>query len=121
MFKCNFRNLYGGQVDCPLQCWDAGDQHPEDSQQHLLACKKIIIKSSGVASGKVEYQDLFSDIRRQKEAITLFTELIEDKETKQEIPPGDKLDPSVGLNQCCRNTFFTDIVSCINCASFGNK
>ena len=120
-FKCNFRNLYRGQVDCPLQCWDAGEEPIEDSQQHILECKKMQIENSNVALGKVVYNDLFGEVSRQKEAITLFAELMEMKENQMKSPPGDMLDPSIGSNQCCRNTVFTDLLSCINCTSIGNK
>ena len=38
-FKDNFRHLYGGQVDCPLLCWEQGESPRKDSQQHLLEYK----------------------------------------------------------------------------------
>ena len=79
------------------------------------------IENSNVALGKVVYNDLFGEVARQKEAITLFAELMEMKENEMKSPPGDLLDTSIGSNQCCRNTVFTDLLSCINCTSIGNK
>ena len=43
------------------------------------------------------------------------------KEIEASVPPGDKLDLSIGSNQCCGTAVFTDIISCINCTSIWNK
>jgi hypothetical protein len=77
--KCNFRNLYGGKVECPLKCWGNGENPMEDSQQHILECKKLKVTNMNIASDKIVYNDLFGDVRRQKEAVTLFADLIEMK------------------------------------------
>ena len=119
-FKCNFRNLHGGKVECPLKCWGNEENPLEDSQQHLLECKKLKVINMNIASDKIVYNDLFGDVKRQKEAVTLFADLIEMKELEAKVPPGDKLDLSIGSNQCCRTAVFTDI-SCINCTSIRNK
>ena len=92
----------------------------EDSQQHILECTKLKVTNMNIASEKIVYNDLFGDVKRQKEAVTLFADLIEMKELEAKIPPGDKLDLSIGSNQCCRTAVFTDI-SCINCTSIRNK
>ena len=39
-FKANFRNQYGGKVNCPLNCWGEDEQPNEDTHQHLLMCAK---------------------------------------------------------------------------------
>ena len=117
-FKCNFRNLYGGQVDCPLKCWGEGQLPLEDSQQHLLQWKKLEMQKKSIASHQISYDDLFCDISKQKEAVFLFSELIELKE-KLTNPPGDKLGLSIVSLQCCSDAVFT--TPCINCISIGNK
>ena len=118
-FKTNFRNLYGGQVDCPLKCWGEGQLPIEDSQQHLLECKKLKTQNKNIARNKISYNDLFCDVSKQKEAVSLFSDLIELKEELTN-PPGDKLGPSIDSSQCCRNAVFTS-TACIDCISIGNK
>ena len=41
-FKNNFSHMHGGQINCPLNCWNTDDQPCKDSQEHLLICKTII-------------------------------------------------------------------------------
>ena len=63
----------------------------------------------------LEYRDLFSDVHKQKEVITLFTELLEYKEKmlqEKENPPGDKLVPSMSNHICCNSTLFTRCEVC---------
>ena len=95
-FKSNFRHLYGGKVDCNLQCWDQDEIPPEDSQQHLLCCPKVKVDSSNITCNIITYEDIFGNVKRQKEAITLFTHLLEikNKEINKQSPPGEKLDLS---------------------------
>ena len=105
-------------MDCPLKCWGEGQLPLEDSQQHLLQCKKLKMQKKSIASHQISYDDLFSDISKQKEAVFLFSELIELKE-KLTNQPGDKLGPSIVNLQCCSDAVFT--TPCINCISIGNK
>ena len=123
-FKANFSNLNGGQVECPLHCWGQDEQPLEDTQQHLLLCSKLIIESNDIACGKVAYEDIFGSVIRQKEAITLFTQLLEIKEGlvkhKTPNPPGEKLDPSISHNLCCRSANFTSNPTCNNRTFIGN-
>ena len=71
----------------------------------------------------MEYNDLFSDVQKQKEVITLFTELLEYKEKmmhEKENPPGDKLDPSSCVISCCSSTLFTRCAVCTDGTIIGN-
>ena len=43
-----------------------------------------------IARNKISYNDLFCDVSKQKEAVSLFSDLIELKEEPTN-PPGDKL------------------------------
>ena len=76
--KANFKTKYN-DLNCPL-CSSASDDQP-----HLLKCKvlKNKMKSKEAAIGYVEYEDLFSNINKQKEITNLFTELL--KIRNQEI------------------------------------
>ena len=121
IFKANFTSLYNGNVECPLKCWDINrhEPAPPDTQEHLFVCKKVI--SNNVAFSKSEYNDLFKDICKQKEVIKYFTSAIEYREKvlkETENPPGDKLDPSKCLNNCCNSTRFT---KCTDGTIIGNK
>ena len=108
-FKANFSFLYGGKIECPLKCWDPKkyEPAPADSQEHSMACNRLKTTSSNISLGMVEYKDLFSDVLKQKEVITWFIELLENKEKmlqEKENPPGDKLDPSSCNYICCNST-----------------
>ena len=125
-FKANFRNKYGNVVSCPLVCWGDNEGQEEDTQKHLLSCRKL--KSEAVcnelATGKIVYEDIFSDVKKQKEVVHLFSKLIEARlkilKEKDKQPPGDDLDPSMG-SSClrCIDAVFTS-VACINCTYTGN-
>ena len=96
---------------------------PKDTQEHILGCKMIRIDDSSIASKKIEYTDLFADVLRQKEAVTLYTSLIEEREkmlhNMEPNPPGDNLDPSNGRSCCCSTTLFTGQLACIECITIG--
>ena len=120
IFRANFSNLYGGKVECPLQCWDQALYEPaiEDSQEHILFCKKLRVDSSLISCGKVVYSDLFADVYKQKEAVTLYTLLMEEREKqineRDSNPPGDNLDLSTGRHWCCSDALFTGQTTCNN-------
>ena len=123
-FKANFSNLYGGRVECPLKCWNLSlhEPPPKDDQEHLLVCNKVTITNPNMALGKVTYDDLFGDIARQKEVISLFLLLITERERLQKVednPPGDNLDPSSGSSHCCSSTIFTSHLTCIDDIAIG--
>ena len=78
----------------------------------MLVCSKLRAEhlAEDAAIGNVKYEDIFSNTNKQKEAVVLFTRLIEIR-TKilksTENPPGDILDPSMGNRLCCSDTLFT--------------
>ena len=116
--KANFKNQYGGKVDCPLVSWNHGDPPSEDTQQHLLSCPKIKIelKSEEMACENIKYEHLFGNTLQQKEVIVLFTNTLNARENlkkKMTNPPGDNLDPSMGSCLCSSNTFLTFCTNCI--------
>ena len=90
-------------VHCPLMCWAPGDPPVIDSQEHILECQKISVPAcKGIATNKIEYEHLFSDMRKQKEAVILFQLLIEER--IKLYPPGVNLDPSTVSSLCCGNS-----------------
>ena len=124
-FRGNFSNLYGGRVECPLKCWSLAmhEPPPKDSQEHILGCNMIQLEDTSIANDKIEYGDLFADVLRQKEAVTLYTMLIEERErilsSEEPNPPGDNLDPSNGRSCCYISTLFTSQLACIDCTTIG--
>ena len=111
---------------CPLNCWNVNcnEPAPPDSQEHLFVCRKIELSSNNLSRSKTEYNDLFGDISKQKEIISLFTELLEVRQTimnEAEDPPGDKLDPSMSSSKCCNGTIFTHHICCNDGIIIGNK
>ena len=81
---------------------------PPDTQEHIFWCKKVKVLTNNIASNKIEYNDIFKDVYKQKEVTTYFTSLLESREKaiqENENPPGDKLDQS--SCNCCNSTIFT--------------
>ena len=110
--------MYGNVVPCPLACRNK-DQEEDDTQKHMLECTKIRAEhqSEDAAIGDVKYDDIFSNTARQKEAVVLYTRLMEIRRRimkSTDNPPGDILDPSM----VCSNTLFT-LVYCNKCISIG--
>ena len=76
--------------------WCAGimEIHPcEDTQQHLLSCPKIKneLKSEEMACENIKYEHLFGNTLQQKEAIVLFTNILNARENLKKnmtTPPG---------------------------------
>ena len=78
-FKNNFSNMYRGQINCPLECWNTGDTPAIDSQQHLLTCTVISqnFHSTDTVSDCVEYSDILGcDTNKQKQIAVLYTKLL---------------------------------------------
>ena len=122
-FKANFRNMYGNVVPCPLACRNKDEEEDDDTQKHMLECSKLRAEhlAEDAAIGDVNYDDIFSNTSKQKEALVLFTRLIEIR-TKilksTDNPPGDILDPRMGNRLCCSDTLFTSVY-CTKCISIG--
>ena len=110
-FKNNFSNLYGGNIQCPLNCCLDTEDQEIDSQEHLLNCTKVLkdFKSSDIVNEKVQYSDIFgTNIKKQKEVAVLFTQLLEIKEKLIEEPVA--LDPCTSVShQCNRDAMFTPV------------
>ena len=110
-FKANFPNMNIGNMNCPLNCWTEGEQQNSDTQQHMLQCSQLKseVETNDLARGQVEYNHLFSDVYRQKEATVLFEKLLSAREQLTNIPdpPGAILDPSTGSCSCCGDVVFT--------------
>ena len=86
----NFKNFYIGNTNCPLKCWPVDSQPLEDTQQHLLVCNKIQIKTSPtVACGKPVYDDIYESTDKQKEIVTFVKEClnIRNKIIAESSPP----------------------------------
>ena len=77
-------------MNCPLNCWKEGEKPSRDTQQHILHCPQLKVETSDLARGQVEYNHIFSDVHKQKEATVLFEKLLEAR--KQNLnkpdPPG---------------------------------
>ena len=100
-------------MECPLKCQNQIMHEPplKDSQEHLLCCERVKIQHQIIAQEKVEYSDIFAGVKRQKEVITLYLILIEERETlmkSENNQPGGNLDPSNGSSCCCNSTIFTN-------------
>ena len=97
-FKGNFPHLTC--IHCPLKCWVSYEAPIIDSQEHILQCKKLSkIAMQDIVHEKVEYSNLFSNVKKQKETVLLIKVLLEEKDKL--CPPGAKLDPSTVTGLCC--------------------
>ena len=69
------------------------------------------------------YEDIFADTKKQKVIVDIFSKLIEARlkmlKEKDNQPPGDDLDPSMGSCLRCVDAVFTSL-DCINCVYIGN-
>ena len=119
-FKANFPNMNIGNMNCPLNCWKEGEQPSGDTQQHILHCPQLKVETSDLARGQVEYNHIFSDVHKQKEATVLFEKLLEAREQNlnKPDPPGFILDPSTSSCSCCGDLVFTRPV--LTVLPFGN-
>ena len=81
--KCNFKNKYSGnQLECPLKC------SLEDTQEHLLLCKKLDLKQ--ITEQLPQYEDLFSeDMNKQLKAGKILEERY--KRRKKLLSSGPKV------------------------------
>ena len=74
--KCNFRNKFINDLQCPL-C-----KTNEDDQPHLLKCPELMkrFKSQEISDLNCEYDDIFSDHQKQKSVTHLIMELLKLRE-----------------------------------------
>ena len=72
--KCNFKN--GNEnLECQLGCGEK-----VEDQQHILVCEKLMEAYPHTAN-KLNYNDLFGSLRKQKEIVTIFRKLLNVRET----------------------------------------
>jgi hypothetical protein len=103
--RANFKKLYRNNTSCPLKCWPTDSTPLEDTQEHLLVCSKLQLRTNmTVASGKIEYVHIYGSVCEQKEIVTTIKELLHERNILLESNPtsGISLDPSTP--QCYANT-----------------
>ena len=113
-FKNNFSNLYGGQINCPLECWSSTDTPAIDSQQHLLDCTVLSenFHSTDTVSEGVVYSDILGcNTNKQKEIAVLYTKLLAVKENLMSTREPAQLDPCTcdGTCLCNRDSILTPV------------
>ena len=65
--KCNFRGIYNN-LNCRFNCLE------EETQQHILNCDKIREKID-LNVQDVEYNYLFSSVKKQKKIVEVFEKI----------------------------------------------
>ena len=90
----------------------------DDSQEHLLECIELARRHKGksMTKEKVEYQDIFKDVIKQKQITQIYTELLEIRKKLEEDDQHRELDPST-VQTVLRNSF--DLHNSIDNYSFG--
>ena len=71
--RCNFKNMYKDNTQCPLLCSPLSPQ--QDSQEHLLVCSKLNMNNV-IAASKISYDDIYGDVSAQKTVVSVFTDLL---------------------------------------------
>ena len=78
VFKANFPKMYKNCLHCPLNCWEQHEKAPLDTQEHMLHCKKLNVSGVDTVSlSKIEYSNLFSDLKKPKEIAVLYQQLLQ--------------------------------------------
>ena len=74
--RCNFKNLYKGDLNCPLKCSPDGTSPHLDTQQHLISCNKIIQNLSdsqmAISVKTIKYEDIYGHVYEQKAIVSLM-------------------------------------------------
>ena len=95
------------------------------SVESVVQPENLFTRVLGTADSREEYEfNLFGDVYKQKEIISLFDELLEARRktlNESEDPPGDKLDPSKSSSNCCNSTIFTHPMICTDGIITGNR
>ena len=100
--KNNFKNMYQGNTNCPLDCSEGSDQFYADTQQHLIICSKIkqfmsMQQQQTISTHTIRYEDIYGSIYRQKAVVSLIVQCLEARNTILQQPtsgPQLSLDPS---------------------------
>ena len=104
--RCNFKNLYKSDLNCPLKCWIEGGEPNYDTQKHILLCDRIserVPPNTAVARNIGRYEDIYGNLYEQKEIVSVFKERIRIRneiieENKQQLTSEPStLDPSTSL------------------------
>ena len=70
-------------------------------------------KSAETSFGAIRYEDIFSDVHKQKEVTALIGQLLD---VREDCLPGAHLDPSTSLGSCCDDALCTccvlNVLSC---------
>ena len=77
-FKANFPNMNKSCIHCPLKCWGEGEEPIKDTQEHILECKNPT--KMRTSPRKVEYTHIFGNIKKQKEAVVITKQCVEEKD-----------------------------------------
>ena len=111
--KENFKNKYKeSDLLCPFCSKET------DSQPHMMECTFLAsqLKSKNISSRKIVYEDIFDDIKKQKEATEMFKDLIGLRDKFKEEHQFSQLDPCTSA-EVLRNS--DDLLSCIDNYSSG--
>ena len=103
--RSNFSQLYKNNTNCPLKCWSPEESPLKDTQEHLMVCQKIEINTNNVSKEKIKYHDIYGNVNKQKEIVTLYKQLLDERNIQMEalLPVGEQtLDPSTP--RCCAST-----------------
>ena len=95
--RANFKNMYRDDKSCPLKCWETDTDPPEDTQEHLLVCKKLKDTASHtIATDRIEYNHIYGSVQEQKAIVTIMKQLLHDRNGLLEkiSTSGESLDPS---------------------------
>ena len=110
--KANFKSKYqNSDLSCRV-CFKS-----EENQTHLLECDIINreLKSEDIINEKTEYNDIFKGVQKQKVIVTLFSKLLEIRQTI--LNEKQSNNPSI-LENMLKNRY--DLQKCIVSGSFGN-
>ena len=104
--KSNFKSKYSKEDLLCRIC-----QQEEESQIHLLHCKILndVLKSNDIMTDQVNYNDIYSDHKKQKVITTIFAKLLEIRKQIVENPE-NTTNPS-NLNGLLTSSY--DVQSCI--------
>ena len=87
--KSNFPSFYAGNLICPLNCHET---KPEDCQNHILNCNRILAHLSMTDNEIVQYSDIYGSLAQQKAAVRVFSRALDireellKKDTQSAIP-----------------------------------
>ena len=83
----NFGQLYKNNSSCPLKCWPQDSPPLEDTQQHLMVCRKITLDADIVANNHIKYDDIYGSVTKQKAITTLFQDILHKRQRILESSP----------------------------------